>query len=119
MFIQTLISANVNSQIFNTDHLNELCSTTFLFDSNNLKRWEEIRIFIWSGRRKPTVYLNGFYNYDVHILRPQNIESGEPELNNVGEKSQDNNELILQNTIINEGWNKITDMIQEFTPLFQ
>ena len=44
---------------------------------------------------KTTVDLNGFYNYAVHILRPQNIESVEPELNNIGEKPQDNNEIIL------------------------
>ena len=42
-----------------------------------------------------------FYNYDVHILRPQNTESGEPESKKVEEKSQDNNELIFHNSIIN------------------
>ena len=31
------------------------------------------------------------YNYAAHIIRPQNTEIGEPELNNVGEKSQDKN----------------------------
>ena len=36
----------------------------------------------------------------MHILRSQNTESGEPELNNIGEKYQDKNELILRNTII-------------------
>ena len=48
--------------------------------------------------------LNGFYNYSMHILRPKQYESGEPELNNVGDKSQDMNEPILHNTIINEIW---------------
>ena len=46
--------------------------------------------------------LNRFYNYSVQILRPQDTESGEPELNNVGEKAQDNNEIIINNTNINE-----------------
>ena len=63
--------------------------------------------------------LNGFYSYGVNILRPQNTESGEPELKNVGEKPQDNNELILHNTIINARWNKIYDMMQGFVPLLQ
>ena len=63
--------------------------------------------------------INGFYNYAAHIIRPQNTESGEPELNNVGEKSQDKNDLILHNTIIYARWNQIADMIQGFGPLFQ
>ena len=63
--------------------------------------------------------LKGFYKYAVHILIPQNTESGEPGLNNVGEKSQDKNELIIQNTIINARWNKIYDMMQGFVPLLQ
>ena len=63
--------------------------------------------------------LNVFYNFSVHILRPQNAESGEPELNNVGEKYQDKNELICHNTIINARWNQINDMIQGVFTLFQ
>ena len=55
-----------------------------------------------------------FYKYYGPILRPQNNESGEPEFNNVGEKSQDKNEPILHNTIINSRWNQITDIIQGF-----
>ena len=51
--------------------------------------------------------LNVFYNYTVQILRPQSTESGEPELNNVGEKYQDNNELILHNNIINQDKTKL------------
>ena len=50
---------------------------------------------IWSSRLKPTSGLNGFYNYATHIPKPQNTESGELELKNFGEKSQDNNKLIL------------------------
>ena len=53
--------------------------------------------------------LNWFYKYALHILIPQNTESGEPELKNVGEKFQDNNER----------WNQINDMIQGLVPLFQ
>ena len=60
-----------------------------------------------------------FYKYAEHILRPQNNESGEPELNNVGDKYQDNNDLILHNTIINSRWNQISDMMQGFVPPFQ
>ena len=63
--------------------------------------------------------LEWFYKYSVHILRPQNTEMGETELNNVGNKSQDKNELIIHNTIINTRWNQITYMIQGFVPLFQ
>ena len=37
----------------------------------------------------------------------------------IGEKSQDNNKLVIHKTIINERWNQITDMIQVFFPLFQ
>ena len=40
--------------------------------------------------------LNFFRNYAAHIRRPQNTESGEPELNNVGEKSQDKNAIITK-----------------------
>ena len=60
-----------------------------------------------------------FYNYAAHILRPKHNEIGEPELKCVGYKSQDKNELILHNTIINARWNQITDMIQVFVPFFQ
>ena len=63
--------------------------------------------------------INGFYNYAAYILIPQNTESGEPELKNIWEKYQDNNELILCNTIINSRWNQITDMIRGFVPPFQ
>ena len=69
---------------------------------------------IGSDGWKTTVDFNTFYNYAAHILRPQNTESGEPELNNVGEKSQDKNELIFHNTIINAIWNQITDTMQGF-----
>ena len=69
--------------------------------------------------KKPTVGINGFYNYAVHILRPQNTESGELELKNGGGGSQDNNELIIHNNIVNSIWNQITDIIQGFFPLFQ
>ena len=43
-----------------------------------------------------------FYNYAVHILRPKNTEIGETELNNAGDKSQDKNELVINNTIISK-----------------
>ena len=41
---------------------------------------------------------NGFDNYALHTLRLQSTKSGEPELNKSGEKFQDNNEFIIQNT---------------------
>ena len=47
-------------------------------------------------REKPTLNINGFYNYYGNVLVPQNTESGKPELNNVGDKSQYNNALITQ-----------------------
>ena len=40
--------------------------------------------------------LNGFHNYTVHILKPQNNEIGEPELKKVWEKPQDKNAIITQ-----------------------
>ena len=55
--------------------------------------------------------INRFYNYAMHILRQKKTKSGELELNNVGEKPQDNSEIILNNTIINAIWNQIFDMI--------
>ena len=44
--------------------------------------------------------LNRVYKYNAHTLIPQNTESDEPELKNVGEELQDKNELICHNTII-------------------
>ena len=72
-----------------------------------------------SGRWKHTVETNIFYNYTVHILIPQNTESGQPELKNVGDKSKDKNELIIHNHVINSRWKQITDIIQGFEPIFQ
>ena len=62
---------------------------------------------------------DGFDKYAVNILRPQNTEIGEPELNNVGEKSQNKNDTIIHNNIINARWNQISDMIHVFDPLFK
>ena len=62
--------------------------------------------------------LKVFYKYAVNILRPKNTESGEPELKNAGEKSQDKNDIVIHNTIINAGWQQIPDMIQRFLPIF-
>ena len=59
---------------------------------------------ILSGRLKTIEELNILYNYDLHTLRPKNTESVEPDLKNVGDKPQDNNELIIHNTIINARW---------------
>ena len=54
--------------------------------------------------------------YAAHFLRPQNNESGEPDIKNIGDKSQDENKFILHNDIRNERGYQITDMIQEFDP---
>ena len=55
--------------------------------------------------------INRFYNYAVYIQRPQNTERNEPYLKNAGDKFQDNNELIIHNTIIYARWNQIADTI--------
>ena len=50
---------------------------------------------------KPTADLNGFDNYCVNTLGPQTTESGEPEINNIGEKTQYKNESIIHTNISN------------------
>ena len=50
--------------------------------------------------------------YSVHIIIPQNTESGEPEIKNIGEKFQDKNELIIRNNLISERGKQNTDIIQ-------
>ena len=63
--------------------------------------------------------LNGFYKYAAHNLIPQNTNSGELELKNIGEKYQNKNDLIIHNTIINSIWNQISDTMHGVSPLFQ
>ena len=53
------------------------------------------------GQVKPTMEFNAFENYAGHALRPQNAESGETDIKNIGEKFQDNNESILHENIRN------------------
>ena len=53
------------------------------------------------GQVKPTMEFNAFENYAGHALRPQNDESGETDIKNIGEKFQDNNESILHENIRN------------------
>ena len=55
--------------------------------------------------------INGFDNYSVHILRPQNTESDELQLNLIGDKYQDKNDFILHNNLSDAILNQITDMI--------
>ena len=45
------------------------------------------------------MYINLFDNYFSHFLIPQNTESGEPELKNLGGKYQDKNDFIIHNDI--------------------
>ena len=63
--------------------------------------------------------LNGFYIHSLHILIPQNTESGKPKLNIFGDKYQNKNEIILYKNIINEILNQISDIMQEIPPLLQ
>ena len=55
-------------------------------------------------------------NYVIHILKRQNIESGELEIKKIGDKFQSNDDFILHNYIRNARGNQITDTIQEFEP---
>ena len=49
-----------------------------------------------------TLEINVFDNYAVHILRPQNTESGKPEKKDIRDKFHDKDDLIILNYIINE-----------------
>ena len=49
--------------------------------------------------------------YVVRVLRPQNTESGGPYTKKIGEKFQDNNELILHKYLRNTRGNQVIDMI--------
>ena len=60
----------------------------------------------------PHEYLFVGRYYAAHVLRPKNNESGEPEIDNIREKFQDNNEFILNNNLRNSKINQITEMIQ-------
>ena len=66
------------------------------------------------GQVKPNTLYQWIWKIWFNVLRLQNSENGEPEINNIGEKSQDNNKFILHKNIINTRGNQITDMIQEF-----
>ena len=97
-----------------------MISTPFLVwqeASQTLREKQGVCIII--RKWKPTEELKEFYKYASHILKPQNTEIGEPEFNNIGEKSKDKNELIIHNPIINARWNQISDMMQEFIYIFQ
>ena len=50
--------------------------------------------------------------YAAHVLITQNIESGEPEIKNSGEKFQYNNEFIIHKDLRNTRGKKINNMIQ-------
>ena len=60
----------------------------------------------------PTVELNLFQNYYVHILIPPNIETGEPVLKIIHDKFQYKDNLILNNSLSDEKLNQIPDMIK-------
>ena len=48
---------------------------------------------------KTIVELNIFENYDVHVIIPQNNESGKLDQKNIGSNYQNNYEIILNKTI--------------------
>ena len=56
--------------------------------------------------------INEFENYAVHVLRPQNTESGELELKEIGGKCKDNIKFVLNNYLINAELNQITSTIK-------
>ena len=68
------------------------------------------------SRWKPTVYLDVFENYDVHLIIPQNNESGEPDLNKIRWKCQNKNEFILHNDLRDTRCKYITYMSKEPYP---
>ena len=53
------------------------------------------------GGEKHIVGFNVFDNHDVYALIPQNTESGEPEIKNIGEIFQYNMNFTLSSDIIN------------------
>ena len=59
---------------------------------------------------------NEFENYAVHVLRPQNTESGELELKEIGGKCKDNIQFVLHHYLKNSELNQITNTIKEFDP---
>ena len=48
---------------------------------------------------EPTVELDVFDNHDLHVLRLINTKSGELDLKNIREKSQEKNEFIIYNVL--------------------
>ena len=60
--------------------------------------------------------INEFENYAVHVLRPQNTESGELELKEIGGKCKDKIKFVLNNYLINAELNQITSTIKEYAP---
>ena len=61
----------------------------------------------------PEVDFNVFENYSMHVLRPPNIETGEPELKIVSDKYQYKDKFILKNQISGVKWNQISGTIKE------
>ena len=60
-----------------------------------------------------TVYFNVFENYTLNVLRPPNTKTGEPYLKMISYKYQDNDKLILNNSLGDVKLNKITDTNKE------
>ena len=66
--------------------------------------------------KKLTMELNGFDNYTVYVIIPQNTKNGEPELNKSGKKFQENSDFMIPNALSDVIWNQILDMIEETEP---
>ena len=61
---------------------------------------------------KPIVDFNVFENYNMHVMKPQNIENGEIEQNMISDKYQYKDNLFLNNSIGDIKWNQINDAIR-------
>ena len=62
---------------------------------------------------KSTVEVNRFDKYAMCVLRPNNTDSSEPELENIGENFHGNNDSIIHNDLSDARWNQILDTIEE------
>ena len=65
---------------------------------------------------KTTVDINRFDNYVMNILIPWNTKGGKPDLKNIGDKYQDNNEFILYTALSDAILNQIIDIIEGKDP---
>ena len=81
-----MIGDIVNYQTFNTFYTNEVRRNPLFEKEAFVKVKEEAGDLYEVGGEKHIVGFNVFDNHDVYALIPQNTESGEPEIKNIGEK---------------------------------